>query len=46
MIWSDVLQAVVMVAGMLAVIIRGCVMQGGFDNVIEIARQGGRTKVK
>lgn len=46
MIWADVFQCAVMIAGMSSVIIRGSIMQGGLGNVIRIARQGGRTTVK
>lgn len=41
-IWTDVLQMVVMLAGFAAVIIRGAVLQGGLTNIWEDARQGGR----
>lgn len=41
-IWTDVLQMVVMLAGFAAVIIRGAVLQGGLTNIWEDSRQGGR----
>ncbi|XP_072308205.1 sodium-coupled monocarboxylate transporter 1 [Eucyclogobius newberryi] len=41
-IWTDVLQMVVMLVGFLAVIARGAVLQGGLNQVWEDAREGGR----
>ncbi|XP_077428456.1 sodium-coupled monocarboxylate transporter 1 [Vanacampus margaritifer] len=41
-IWTDVLQMVVMLAGFVAVIARGAVLQGGLDKIWEDADQGGR----
>lgn len=41
-IWTDVLQMVVMLAGFVAVIARGAVLQKGFTNIFEDARAGGR----
>uniref|UniRef100_H3DLQ1 Solute carrier family 5 member 8, like n=1 Tax=Tetraodon nigroviridis TaxID=99883 RepID=H3DLQ1_TETNG len=41
-IWTDVLQMVIMLAGFIAVISRGAILQGGLTNIWEDARQGGR----
>lgn len=41
-IWTDVLQMVVMLAGFVAVIWRGAILQGGLTNIWEDARQGDR----
>ncbi|XP_063164171.1 sodium-coupled monocarboxylate transporter 1-like [Candoia aspera] len=41
-IWTDVFQAVIMIAGFLAVIIRGTIVQGGFGNIINDTYHGGR----
>uniref|UniRef100_A0A8C6SC65 Solute carrier family 5 member 8, like n=1 Tax=Neogobius melanostomus TaxID=47308 RepID=A0A8C6SC65_9GOBI len=41
-IWTDVLQVVVMMAGFVAVIARGAVLQGGLTKIFEDAGQGGR----
>lgn len=41
-IWTDVLQMVIMLAGFVAVIARGTVIQGGLTQIWEDARQGGR----
>ncbi|KAM4588908.1 sodium-coupled monocarboxylate transporter 1 [Odontesthes bonariensis] len=41
-IWTDVMQMVVMLAGFVAVIARGAVIQGGLTKIWEDARQGGR----
>ncbi|XP_049588561.1 sodium-coupled monocarboxylate transporter 1 [Syngnathus scovelli] len=41
-IWTDVLQMVIMLAGFVAVIARGAVLQGGLDKIWEDASQGGR----
>ena len=40
--WTDVFQVVVMVAGIVAVLVKGSVAVGGLSNVFEIAREGGR----
>lgn len=42
MIWTDVLQMVIMLAGFVAVIARGAVLQGGLTKIWEDAGQGGR----
>uniref|UniRef100_A0A8C5HS10 Sodium-coupled monocarboxylate transporter 1-like n=1 Tax=Gouania willdenowi TaxID=441366 RepID=A0A8C5HS10_GOUWI len=41
-IWTDVMQMVIMLAGFLAVIARGAVLQGGLGKIWEDAGQGGR----
>ncbi|KAK2861807.1 hypothetical protein Q5P01_001340 [Channa striata] len=41
-IWTDVMQMVIMLAGFVAVIARGAVLQGGLGKIWEDARQGGR----
>uniref|UniRef100_A0A7N8X794 Solute carrier family 5 member 8, like n=1 Tax=Mastacembelus armatus TaxID=205130 RepID=A0A7N8X794_9TELE len=41
-IWTDVLQMVVMLAGFVAVIARGAILQGGLTKIWEDAREGGR----
>ncbi|XP_034061658.1 sodium-coupled monocarboxylate transporter 1 isoform X2 [Gymnodraco acuticeps] len=41
-IWTDVMQMVIMLAGFVAVIARGAVLQGGLTNIWEDAGKGGR----
>ncbi|XP_043233659.1 sodium-coupled monocarboxylate transporter 2-like [Amphibalanus amphitrite] len=41
-IWADVLQAGVMVAGVLAIIIQGCINVGGFSEMLDVNRLHGR----
>lgn len=41
-IWTDVLQMVVMLAGFVAVIARGAVIRGGLTKIFEDAGEGGR----
>ncbi|XP_053723681.1 sodium-coupled monocarboxylate transporter 1 [Synchiropus splendidus] len=41
-IWTDVMQMVTMLAGFVAVIARGAVLQGGLTTIWEDAREGGR----
>ncbi|CAF1160783.1 unnamed protein product [Adineta steineri] len=41
-IWTDVLQAVVILVGLLATIIKGLIVMGGFGPVFSIASKGGR----
>lgn len=41
-IWTDVMQMVVMLAGFVAVIARGAVLQGGLTKIFEDAGEGGR----
>ncbi|KAM6928159.1 sodium-coupled monocarboxylate transporter 1 [Xenentodon cancila] len=43
-IWTDVLQMGIMLAGFIAVITRGAVLQGGLTRIWEDADQGGRLK--
>ncbi|CAF0946836.1 unnamed protein product [Rotaria sordida] len=41
-IWTDVLQSVVMLGGLLPAIIQGLILVGGFKRVFTIADKGGR----
>lgn len=41
-IWTDVVQMVIMLAGFVAVIARGAVLQGGLTKIWEDAGEGGR----
>lgn len=41
-LWADTAQVVVMVAGVVAVIIRGCIVSGGIGHVWHTAVEGGR----
>ena len=41
-LWADTLQTLVMAIGLLALLIRGCVVLGGVSNVWTIAQQQGR----
>uniref|UniRef100_A0A8C5PJJ9 Sodium-coupled monocarboxylate transporter 1 n=1 Tax=Leptobrachium leishanense TaxID=445787 RepID=A0A8C5PJJ9_9ANUR len=41
-IWTDVFQIIIMLAGFIAVIIRGVVVQGGIQKIIDDAHNGGR----
>ncbi|XP_061425934.1 sodium-coupled monocarboxylate transporter 1-like [Lethenteron reissneri] len=41
-VWTDVFQAAVMLAGLLAVLIQGSLRLGGFSNVWSVAQAGGR----
>lgn len=41
-IWTDVTQMVIMLAGFVAVIARGAVLQGGLTQIWEDAGRGGR----
>ncbi|XP_059828780.1 sodium-coupled monocarboxylate transporter 1 isoform X4 [Hypanus sabinus] len=41
-VWTDVFQMLIMIAGFLAVIIRGSVLQGGFGRIWNISYHGGR----
>jgi SSS family transporter len=43
-IWTDVLQSVVILVGLLAAIIQGLIVLGGFKRTFSIASQGGRIK--
>ncbi|ELT92965.1 hypothetical protein CAPTEDRAFT_169293 [Capitella teleta] len=40
--WTDVFQIIMMVCGLMAVLIQGLIDHGGFSNIIEKAREGGR----
>ncbi|XP_022109169.1 sodium-coupled monocarboxylate transporter 1-like [Acanthaster planci] len=41
-VWTDVFQTLVMFAGLLAVIIQGSIVFGGFQNIWQINQEGGR----
>ncbi|XP_032898629.1 sodium-coupled monocarboxylate transporter 1 isoform X1 [Amblyraja radiata] len=41
-VWTDVFQMLIMISGFLAVIIRGSVVQGGFQRIWNISQEGGR----
>ncbi|KAJ8006734.1 hypothetical protein DPEC_G00110280 [Dallia pectoralis] len=41
-VWTDVFQVGIMVAGFLSVIVRAVVLQGGVANILQHAEQGGR----
>ncbi|XP_076801199.1 sodium-coupled monocarboxylate transporter 1-like [Clavelina lepadiformis] len=44
-IWTDAIQAVVMLAGFLSIIIRGSVVMGGFENIWNKCLEGGRLEL-
>lgn len=44
-IWTDVLQAVVILIGLLAAIIKGFIELGGIERTFSIAYQGGRIQL-
>ena len=37
MVWADVLQAVIMAAGMVAIVVQGAINVGGFTNIFHIS---------
>ena len=41
-VWTDAFQTLVILAGFLTVIIRGTILVGGWDVVMERAKEGGR----
>ncbi|XP_043205678.1 sodium-coupled monocarboxylate transporter 1-like [Amphibalanus amphitrite] len=41
-VWADVLQACVMVCGVTAIIVQGCINVGGFSEMLDVNRQHGR----
>lgn len=41
-IWTDVLQMLIMLSGFVAVIARGAVVQGGLTRIWQDAKDGGR----
>lgn len=45
MVWTDAFQMVVMIVGFLTVLIQGSNHVGGFDNVLEQARNGSRLDI-
>ena len=42
MVWADVLQACVMICGVTAIIVQGCINAGGFSEMLDLNRQHGR----
>lgn len=44
-VYADSLQAFVMVFGVLAIVIQGCISQGGLDKVLDIAYHGDRMEL-
>nr|XP_039247974.1 sodium-coupled monocarboxylate transporter 2-like [Styela clava] len=44
-IWTDVLQGVIMIAGMLAIFIQAIIMYGGFGPIIDAADRGDRNNL-
>ena len=45
-VWTDVFQCIVMWIGLVAVIIRGSLVLGGFEEVWKTAYEGGRIEFK
>ncbi|XP_037078337.1 sodium-coupled monocarboxylate transporter 1-like [Pollicipes pollicipes] len=41
-IWADVMQALVMISGVLSIIIQGCINVGGFSQMLAVNREHGR----
>ena len=41
-LWADTLQMIIMVGGLIAVLVQGCIKAGGVSKVWEIAEKGGR----
>ena len=41
-VWADVLQACVMVCGVTAIIVQGCINAGGFSEMLDVNRRHGR----
>ena len=41
-VWADVLQAAIMAAGMVAIVVQGAINVGGFGNIFTISAQHGR----
>ena len=41
-LWADTVQMFIMMAGILAILIKGCITLGGIGNVWAMAEQGGR----
>lgn len=44
-VYADTLQAFVMVFGVLAIVLQGCVAHGGLDKIIDIAYHGDRIEI-
>lgn len=45
-IWTDVLQSIIMMAGMVAIIVFGIVDVGGVSTVFKLAERGKRTELE
>ena len=45
MVWADVLQSLIMAAGMVAIIVQGAINVGGFTNIFTINAQHDRMNV-
>lgn len=43
--WTDLLQIIIMFAGMISIVIKGSIDAGGFGNVWEIAKKGDRLEL-
>ena len=41
-VWADVLQAGIMVCGVTAIIVQGCINVGGFSEMLDVNRRHGR----
>lgn len=41
-LWTDVFQSLLMYVTVIAIVVKGCLNVGGFQNVIDIANKGGR----
>ena len=44
-VWADVLQAVIMAAGMVAIVVQGAINVGGFCNIFTISAEHGRMNI-
>ena len=42
MVWTDTLQSFIMIAGVVAAIIKSTIVVGGFENVVDALDRGGR----
>ncbi len=45
-LWADMAQTIVMVAGLVAVLVRGCMLVGGLGEVWRIANEDDRFNLK
>ena len=41
-VWTDTLQSIIMVLGVVAVIVKGCIDVGGIEEVLKRATEGSR----